>query len=151
MATTSGAVSTIDEVLQLIVRTAGLHLSYTMTPLPLCSVVFTGADVPHLLARNAELLLSLEHLATQILRLEPEQHDQVNFDAGNFKATRQRKLERSAEAAVEEVKRTGLAFHFAAMNSRERRLLHLALTGSGLPTQSEGDGALRHLVVHPAG
>lgn len=144
-------VAAIDRFLRLILRTGGLDLAYELTPSPICSVVFTGADVPHLLARNAELLLALEHLATQVLHLEPHQHDQVSFDAGNFKATRQRMLERAAQAAAAEVRRTGSAYHFPAMNSRERRLLHLALTPSGLPTRSEGEGPQRHLVLHPQG
>ncbi len=147
---TTAQTSLVDDLLQTILRASHLELSYTITPAPLLAVVFTGPDVQHLIARNAELLLSLEHLATQALRLEPHQHDQVSFDAGNFKANRQRVLERSAQAAVEQVHRTGKAFRFPAMNSRERRLLHLALTPSGLTTQSEGEGPQRHLVLHPA-
>ena len=146
---TTDALITVDQLLQHILRTAGLDLTYILTPTPLCTAVFTGPDVPHLLARNAELLLSLEHLATQALRLEPNEHDQVSFDAGGFKAARQRTLERSAQNAVDQVRRTGQPFHFPPMNSRERRLLHLALTPSGLPTQSEGEGPQRHLVLHP--
>ena len=35
------------------------------------------------------------------------------------------------------------------MSPRERRDLHLLLTPSGLPTLSQGDGSMRHLVLHP--
>ncbi len=147
---TDDTASLVRSLLDHILRTSALDLTYRLTTghAPV-SVVFQGPDVPHLLARNAELLLSLEHLTTQALRLEPHQHDLVSFDAGNFKASRQRMLERSAHAAVLEVRRTGTPYHFPPMNSRERRLLHLALTRSGLPTQSEGEGPHRHLVLHP--
>ncbi len=144
------AAATLHALLEQILRAAGFELTYTLTLLPVLTVVFFGPDVPHLLARNAEVLLALEHLATQALRLEPHQHDQVCFDAGDFKATRQRTLERSAHVAAVEVGRTGRPFHFPPMNSRERRLLHLALTPTGLRTESEGEGSQRHLVVHPA-
>lgn len=144
------AAATLGDLLQLILRTSALDLTYAVTPAPILTVVFAGPDVPHLLARNAELLLAFEHLATQVLRLEPQEHDQVSFDAGDFKATRLRTLERSASNAVREVRRTLRPFHFPPMNSRERRLLHLALTASGLRTQSEGEGPGRHLVLHPA-
>jgi spoIIIJ-associated protein len=139
----------LSRLLEPILHFAALDLTYTCTPGPPLTVVFTGPGVPHLLARNAELLLALEHLATQALRLQPDQHDQVSFDAGNFKATRQQALERSAHLTVLEVRRTRRPYHFPPMNSRERRLLHLALTPSGLPTQSEGEGPQRHLVLHP--
>jgi spoIIIJ-associated protein len=56
------------------------------------SVEFSGPDVPLLLARNGELLLSLEHLAAKVLRYEHEEHDRISFDADNFKVLRQQEL-----------------------------------------------------------
>src|ERR1700677_2438461 len=44
-------------------------------------VEFSGPDTMVLTARNGEVLNALEHVATKILRLEPEEHDQVSFDA----------------------------------------------------------------------
>ncbi len=63
-------------------------------------VEFTGPDTPILTARNGEVLNALEHVATKILRLEPEAHDQVSFDADHFKANRDRRLRDSAVAAI---------------------------------------------------
>jgi spoIIIJ-associated protein len=37
------------------------------------------------------------------------------------------------------------------MTSRERRLLHLALVPSGLPTASNGEGPRRYVVLYPEG
>ena len=149
MASTNDAAAIIDSLLIPLLHYASLDLAYTLSAAPGISVVFTGPDVPHLLARNAELLLALEHLATQALRLDPDQHDQISFDAGDFKATRQRTLERAARSAAEQVEGTRAPYHFPPMNSRERRLLHLALAPTGLLTRSEGEGPQRHLVVHP--
>jgi spoIIIJ-associated protein len=104
-----------------------------------------------LLARNGELLHSIEHIAAKILRLEPEDHHRISFDAEGFKAGRDRVLTRSATQAIEQVRATGRPFAFAPMNSRERRMLHLALSGSGLPTASSGDGPRRFVVLYPAG
>ena len=56
-----------------------------------------------LTAHNGELLNALEHIATKILRLEPESHDQVSFDADHFKANRERRLREVATTAVERV------------------------------------------------
>jgi spoIIIJ-associated protein len=114
-------------------------------------VEFTGADTALLLARNGELLHAIEHIAAKILRLEPEDHDRVSFDAEGFKATRDRNLELSAEAAIHQVRSTGRPYFFPPMTSRERRIIHLALTKSGLPSASSGEGPRRFVVLYPEG
>jgi|HubBroStandDraft_6_1064221.scaffolds.fasta_scaffold1198181_1 spoIIIJ-associated protein len=115
------------------------------------SVEFTGPDTPLLTARNGELLLAIEHIAAKLLRLEHEDHDRISFDAENFKVLREQELRLAAEAAVEKVLRTGQPHAFNPMSSRERRLLHLALADSGLPTASSGLGPRRYVVLYPQG
>jgi spoIIIJ-associated protein len=115
------------------------------------SVEFTGPDTPLLTARNGELLLAIEHIAAKLLRLEHEDHDRISFDAENFKVLRQQELRLAAEAAVEKVRRTGQPHAFNPMSSRERRLLHLVLAESGLPTASSGLGPRRYVVLYPEG
>ena len=53
--------------------------------------------------------------------------------------------------AIDDVKETGQPFHFPALNSRERRMLHMFLVDSGLQTASSGEGPRRHVVLYPAG
>ena len=115
------------------------------------SVEVTGPDTPLLTARNGELLLAIEHIAAKLLRLEHEDHDRISFDAENFKVLREQELRLAAEVAVEKVLRTGQPHAFNPMSSRERRLLHLALADSGLPTASTGLGPRRYVVLYPAG
>ena len=118
--------------------------------MPPCLVVeFSGPDTPALLHHHGELLLALEHIVTQALRMAPEEHDLISCDAKGFKAGRDRDLRRAAAEAVTKVRLSGRAFHFAPMSSRERRLLHLALAQSGMLTASEGNPPHRHLVLHP--
>jgi spoIIIJ-associated protein len=118
---------------------------------PEISVEFTGADAPLLTARNAELLHAIEHLAAKALRLEPERHHVISFDAENFKLLRNAELQMMADAAIERVRASGRPYAFPPMNSRERRLLHLALSASGLPTASTSDGPRRFVVLYPEG
>jgi spoIIIJ-associated protein len=118
---------------------------------PDVSVELSGPDTPLLLARNGELLLAIEHIAAKILRLEPEEHDRISFDAEGFKATRNRELDLMAEMAIQKVRATGQPFSFSPMSSRERRILHLALAKSGLPTASSGTGPGRFVVLYPEG
>ena len=118
---------------------------------PVMTVELSGRDTPLLLARHGELLHAIEHVAAKILRLEPEEHDRISFDAEGFKAARDRELIRSAEQAISEVRSTGRPYTFAPMTSRERRMLHLILSRSGLATASSGEGPRRCVVLYPEG
>jgi spoIIIJ-associated protein len=115
------------------------------------AVEFTGSDTPLLTARNGELLNALEHIATKMLRLETDEHDRVSFDADHFKANRDRQMHQSAAAAIERVRATGQPHAFPPMSSRERRMLHMLLAESGLPTASSGEGPGRFVVLYPKG
>jgi spoIIIJ-associated protein len=111
-----------------------------------------GPDVPLVVQHNGELLRALETLAVQMLRLDHHEHDLVSFDAANFKALRAEELRMAAETAAEKVRQTGMPYSFPPMNSRERRLLHLACRGlEGVETASVGEGPNRFLVVYPEG
>jgi len=148
------SIETLDVFLQQLLSNSGLDLTYaietrTLEARPSLLVEFAGNDVAMLTMRNGELLLAIEHVAAKALRLEPEDHDLIRFEAAGFKAARERNLLAVAASAVEQVRRTGRAYGFAPMSSHERRMLHLALAGSGLQTASEGEGAMRHLVLHP--
>jgi len=125
--------------------------SVSPDPPPEITVEFSGPDTPLLLARNGELLHAIEHIAAKILRLEPEEHDRISFDAEGFKATRSRELDLMAQMGIQKVRTTGQPYSFSPMSSRERRILHLSLAQSGLPTASSGEGPGRFVVLYPEG
>jgi spoIIIJ-associated protein len=113
-------------------------------------VELAGPDADLLTARKGELLRSFEHIAAKALRLEPNEHDKVSFDANHFKAERAEELQEQADTAAERVRDTGKPYIFNAMNSRERRLLHLAFRPfADLRTESAGEGPQRAVVVYP--
>jgi len=110
-----------------------------------------GPDADLLLDHDGELLRSLEHIAAKILRLEPEDHDRISFDANGYKAERAADLRDLAEEGIDAVEDTGEPFRFPPMNSRERRMLHMFLKDSGLQTASSGEGPRRFVVLYPEG
>ena len=115
-------------------------------------VEISGSDTPLLTQHNGELLRSLETIAAQMLRLDQREHDLISFDAGNFKALRAQELRMAAEVAADKVIKTGVPHAFQPMNSRERRLLHMAFRDiEGVETASSGEGQDRFLAVYPAG
>ncbi len=115
-------------------------------------VKFTGHDVEMLLANRAELLLALELVMQEVLRLHSDDHSRISFDANDYRALRIEELRISAGAAAEKVKHSGTPFRFNPMNSRERRVIHIALRNeTELRSESAGTGAFRHVVIYPAG
>src|SRR6201996_4029111 len=150
----------LDGFLQPILLHAGLELTYELrTPEnphpevenPEVTVNFFGADVELLLENRAELLLALEHLAMEAMRLPPEDHSLISFDANDYRLLRVEELRMSALAAADKVKRTRVPFHFNPMTSRERRVIHLALREEKeLRSESIGVGPGRAVVVIPA-
>src|ERR1017187_3496362 len=115
-------------------------------------VELAGPDLPLVTQHNGELLLALETIAAQMLRLDQREHDLISFDAANFKALRAQELRLQAETAAEKVLRSGIPYAFPPMNSRERRLMHMAFRDiKGVETASSGEGQDRFLAVYPEG
>jgi len=117
---------------------------------PAVLVDLSGADSSLLLERGAELLRAFEHVALEMLRLTPEEHDLVLFDCQNFRSSRKKELRMASEVAAEQVRRSGVPYAFAPMPSRERRIVHLALRDyTDLRTESAGEALQRYVVVYP--
>jgi spoIIIJ-associated protein len=114
-------------------------------------VDFQGRDLDMLLEQRAELLMALEHLTLEALRVPHDERYRLVFDAGDYRLMRIEELRLSAEAAAERVKKTGTPYPFGPMTSRERRIIHLALRDDpAVETTSEGVAPNRHTVIHPA-
>ena len=156
------AAETVASLMRVLTTTGGLRLKFRITAGAGAAdpdglerrdlyVECKGPDAELLLDNDAELLRSLEHVAAKALRLEPEDHDRISFDAFGYKAERARDLRDIANRGVQTVKSSGQPYSFLPMNSRERRMLHLFLKESGLQTASSGEGARRFVVVYPEG
>jgi spoIIIJ-associated protein len=151
----------IDGFLQTTIDNGGFKLQYEIQEVessagdfetPDIVVKFTGPDVDLLLSNRAELLLALEHVTMEMLRMPSEDHSRISFDANDYRLLRIEELRLSAGAAADKVKRTGVPFRFNPMNSRERRVIHLALRGeTAVRSESIGSGPARQVVVYPAG
>src|SRR5579872_6275706 len=130
----------IENFLETVRKQANLRLSFQITEgqnphpeieNPEIIVRFSGADVELLLENRAELLLALEQLTMEMLRIE--------------------ELRLSALTAAEKVRKTHLPFHFSPMSSRERRIIHLALRQeTEVRSESVGIGPVRQVVIIPA-
>ena len=112
---------------------------------------FSGRDTEDLLANRSELLFSIEYLLNKIFQTEVNQFGMINCDVLGKKQTRLTELQLIARAAAEKVRETRIPFRLNPMDSRERRIVHLALAeDSSIRTESEGEGEFRKVVIHPA-
>ncbi len=150
----------LTEFLAPLLQHAGFNLQYELkspdnphpeVENPEVTVNFSGEDVDLLLENRAELLLALEHLSMEAMRLPAEDHSLISFDANAYRLLRVEELRMSALAAADKVKRTRVPFHFNPMSSRERRVIHLALREEKeLRSESLGSGPARAVVIVPA-
>lgn len=150
----------LDQFLNPLIARAGLALTYDLRTSenphpevenPDVTVNFAGEDVELLLGNRGELLLALEHLSMEALRLPAEDHSLISFDANDYRLLRVEELRMSALAAAEKVKSTHVPFHFNPMSSRERRVIHLALRNeTELRSESVGVGPGRAVVIVPS-
>jgi spoIIIJ-associated protein len=153
--------SKIEEFLESILEQGGFDVEYEILDVesresdfetPDVVVKFSGPDVDLLLGNRAELLLALEHLTMEAMRMPSEDHSRISFDANDYRLLRIEELRMSAMAAAEKVKSTGVPFRFNPMNSRERRVIHLSLRNEpAVRSESAGVGMGRQVVVYPAG
>jgi spoIIIJ-associated protein len=150
----------IDAFLRSIAKNAGLEIQWVIAAAealhpdienPDVVVKFSGRDIDLLLANKAELLLALEQMTMEMLRMTQDEHSLLQFDANDYRTLRIEELRLSALTAAEKVKKSHLPFHFSPMNSRERRIIHLALRNdSAIRSESAGMGPNRQVVVYPA-
>jgi spoIIIJ-associated protein len=151
----------IEEFLNTVKRNAGFSLTFKVGEAesfhpdfenPEIVVRFTGPDVELLLANKGELLLAMELLTMEMLRMAPDEHSLLQFDAHDYRALRIEELRLSAITAAEKVKKTRVPFEFSPMTSRERRIIHLALRNEPeVRSESAGMGPHRQVIVYPAG
>src|SRR5215475_4564162 len=95
----------IDGFLQTICDDAGFELDYDIEDVtasdddfetPDVVVKFSGPDVDLILSNRAELLLALEHVTMEMLRMPSEDHSRISFDANDYRLLRIEELRLSA-------------------------------------------------------
>ncbi len=147
----------IEDFLESVLDAADLDLDYDVYDVeeklefisPDIVVDFEGGDVELLFNQQGELLLALEQLTLEALRIPHEDRYRIIFDANDYRMLRIDELRLSAETAAKQVLATGRPFEFGPMTSRERRIIHLALRGHDtVTTRSEGAPPRRYAVVY---
>jgi spoIIIJ-associated protein len=114
------------------------------------SVSIVGGDVSQLVGRNGEVLEALQELTRLAVYRETGERSRLMLDIGGFRADKRSRLEKVAEEAVVEVRASGERKVLDPMSPFERKVVHDAVAGAGLRSESEGEEPRRRVVVLPA-
>jgi spoIIIJ-associated protein len=106
-----------------------------------------GSGLENLVGRDGEVLEALQELTRLAVLSATENRSRLVLDINGYRADRAGDLQQIAEDAIASVKETGAAVSLAPMSAYERKIVHDAVADLGFVSESEGEGADRHIVV----
>lgn len=106
-----------------------------------------SAGLDSLVGNDGEVLEALQELTRLAVLSATENRSRLVLDINGYRAERAGDLQKIAEDAVAAVKDSGEAVALAPMSAYERKIVHDAVADLGLVSESEGEGADRHIVV----
>jgi spoIIIJ-associated protein len=106
-----------------------------------------AAGLENLVGRDGEVLEALQELTRLAVLSATENRSRLVLDINGYRSERAGELQKIAEDAVASVKDSGETVALAPMSAYERKIVHDAVADLGLISESEGEGADRHIVV----
>ncbi len=104
-------------------------------------------DNPALIKENLPVFVESFNYFLQLIAKKNEQ-EPIFLDINNYRREREALISELARAAARKVLATGEAISLPAMNSYERRLVHMALAAHPeIFTESVGEGKDRYVIV----
>lgn len=104
-------------------------------------------DLQELVGNDGEVLDALQDLVRLAVVAHTERRSRLILDIAGHRQKRAENLRQIAMAAVEEAKNTGQDIHLEPLSPYERKIIHDVVAEAGLHSESEGEGADRHIVV----
>ncbi len=109
-----------------------------------------GDGLGVLIGKHGRTLASLQYLTNLAAGKRYHHRYFVLLDVENYRIRREQTLTTLAIRLAEKAKRTGVPVSLEPMDPAERRMIHLALQEDpDIATESEGEGARRHIVILP--
>lgn len=107
----------------------------------------SSEDLNILVGSNGEVLDSLQELVRLAVLATTEHRSRLVLDIAGHREQRADKLRDMAMKAVDEARSTGEGVHLDPLSPYERKIVHDVVAEAGLHSESEGEGANRHIVV----
>jgi len=112
-------------------------------------VSVVGNDLEELVGKRGEVLEALQELTRLAVHRQTGSRTRLMLDVGGYRERRRQELTKLGQDVCEEVKHSGVAKPLAPMTPFERKIVHDAIAGAGLRSESEGVEPERYVVVHP--
>jgi len=143
------AVSVLQRLLGLMGFRAGIDSVEGEPPGETCLRISSDAQ-GLLIGRHGQTLDALEYLVNRIVGHKEEGAARIVLDAEGYRDRRRRELVETARRIAARVRETGQPEAMDPLSARERRVVHLALASDPtVSTRSDGEGAMRHVIIFP--
>lgn len=103
-----------------------------------------------LVGQDGEVLEALQELTRLSVLSATDNRSRLVLDISGYRENRKDTLTKLAEDAVASVKDSGQDYALAPMSAYERKIVHDVVADLGFSSESEGEGAKRHIVVSQA-
>jgi spoIIIJ-associated protein len=116
-------------------------------------LAIAGEGAGIVIGRHGQTLDAIEYLLNRIASQGGSgSSSRIVVDVEGYRARREESLQQAARRAAEKVRDTGRPVTLSPMSPRDRRTVHLALSDMrDVSTRSEGEGAVRRVVILPTG
>lgn len=112
-------------------------------------LVIRGADAGQLIGKKGQTLDALQFLLNRMVGRE-ETRKPIVIDCDGYRERRNEALVQLAHRLKEKATQSGKIVAVNPMSAHDRRVIHMALKDTpGVSTRSEGEGALRRLLIVP--
>ncbi len=113
------------------------------------AVSIVGADLNQLVGERGEVLDALQELTRLAVYRETGERSRLMLDISGYRAGQRERLVELAQRSVQQVQETGERVALDPMSPFERKVVHDAVAGAGLTSESEGVEPRRFVVILP--
>ena len=109
------------------------------------------AQLDALVGPDGEVLEALQELVRLSVLSATDRRSRLVLDVAGYREQRAETLRVMADNAVTQVRTSGDSVHLEPLSAYERKIVHDTVAAAGLRSESEGEGADRHIVISAAG
>ena len=109
-----------------------------------------GKDSGTIIGKRGATLDAIQYLTSLVVNKGGEEYIRVVVDAENYRAKREKSLEKLAMRLADKVARSKRSYKLEPMNPYERKVIHATLQkDSRIVTRSEGQDPSRRVIIEP--
>ncbi len=111
-------------------------------------VNISGKDSGTVIGKRGQTLDAIQYLTSLVVNKDNEKYTRVVVDAENYRAKREKTLEKLANRLADKVVKTKRSVRLEPMNPYERKVIHATLqSNSRVTTRSEGQDPYRRVII----